>query len=62
VAWFELGPTEYGAAWAAVYGGWLPGSGFVPDDRPAFELYGPKQAEGPDGKHDVAICVPVRPM
>jgi hypothetical protein len=32
------------------------------DDRPAFELYGSKQGEGPDAKHEVAICVPVRPM
>ena len=37
VARFELDPSQYGDAWGAVYGGWLPNSGFQPDDRPAFE-------------------------
>jgi AraC family transcriptional regulator len=57
---FELGPADYGAAWEAVYGGWLPESGYQPDDRPAFELY--HGQPGPDGKHAVEICVPVKPL
>jgi AraC family transcriptional regulator len=61
VAHFELSPHEYSDAWNAVYGGWLPASGFAPDDRPAFELMGGKPEDHPEGKHVVDICVPVRP-
>ncbi len=60
VARFEITPDQYGQAWEAVYGGWLPESGFEPDDRPALELYG-KPGEGPEGKHVVDVCVPLRP-
>jgi AraC family transcriptional regulator len=57
---FELKPQDYGAAWQAVYGGWLPESGYQPDDRPAFELY--HGQPGPDGRNTVDICVPVKPL
>ena len=59
VAHFELQPTQYMEAWNAVYGDWLPQSGYQPDDRPCFEMY---QADmmTPDGKHIVDICVPVK--
>jgi len=62
VARFELRDDEYAAAWDALYGSWLPASGFQPDDRPAFErmLQGPD--EHPEGKHTVDIHVPVRPL
>lgn len=62
VATFELLPHQYGDAWTAVYGGWLPSSGFQPDDRPAYELYLSDPKEHPDHLHTVAICVPVRPL
>ena len=62
VARFLLDPVQYGDAWTAVYGGWLPESGYQPDDRPAFEEYHNDPKEHPDGLHDVAICVPVRPL
>ena len=61
VARFELGESEYSDAWAAVYGGWLPESGFQPDDRPPMELYGNDPKDHPEGKQIVEICVPVRP-
>ena len=62
VAHFEINPDEYMAAWNWVYGTWLPGSGYQPDDRPCFELYGPDPKEHPQGKHIVDICVPVKPL
>ena len=37
VARFELGEKDYGSAWFAVAGGWLPESGYEPDDRLPFE-------------------------
>lgn len=62
VAHFELDTTQYGEAWMAVMKGWLPESGYQPDDRPCFErFYGPSSdcAEGPV---EVDICVPVKPL
>lgn len=59
---FELLPNQYQAAWEAVYGGWLPGSGYQPDDGPAFERYLNGPEEHPEGKHIVEICLPVKPL
>jgi len=59
---FELGPTEYGEAWNWVYGTWLPASGYVPDDRPCFEMYPPKNDVSCKDKMTVDICVPVKPL
>ncbi len=61
VAQFELDSTEYADAWNAVYGGWLPKSGYQPDDRPPYERYLNNPEEHPEGKCLVNICIPVRP-
>ena len=62
IAHFEITPDQYGDAWNAVYGGWLPESGYQPDDRPCFELYLKDPKEHPEGKHVVDIYAPVKPM
>jgi AraC family transcriptional regulator len=62
VARFEIAPDQYQAAWDTVYGGWLPESGFQPDDRAAMEFYLGDPKEHPEGKHTVEICLPVKPM
>jgi len=62
VAHFEISPDQYQEAWNAVYGGWLPDSGYQPDDRPCYELYLSDPKEHPEGKHIVDICVPVKPL
>lgn len=62
VAHFEISPDQYGDAWNAVYGGWLPESGYVPDDRPCFELYLNDSEQHPEGKHIVDIYAPVKPL
>jgi AraC family transcriptional regulator len=59
---FELEPDQYPAAWEAVYGQWLPKSGYQPDDRPPFERYLNDPEEHPEGKHIVEICIPVKPL
>jgi len=59
---FEIAPDQYGNAWNAVYGGWLPESGYQPDDRPCFELYLNDPKQHPEGKHVVDIYAPVKPM
>jgi len=62
VAHFELAADEYEDAWNAVFGGWLPESGYQPDDGPCYELYYNNPDEHPEGKHIVDICVPVKPL
>jgi AraC family transcriptional regulator len=62
VGHFELGMDEYGLAWEAMAGGWLPESGYQFDDRLAFEIYRNNPEEHPEKKCVVDICVPVRPM
>jgi AraC family transcriptional regulator len=60
---FELGTQDYSEAWYAIVGGWLPESGYEPDDRLWYERYpaGCNDAD-PEGKTVVDICVPVRPL
>ena len=59
---FELAENEYEQAWDMVYGGWLPDSGFQPDDRPCFEIYHNDPKDHPDHKCILDICVPVKPL
>ncbi|MFC1953639.1 GyrI-like domain-containing protein [Chloroflexota bacterium] len=62
IAHFEINADQFGDAWNAVYGGWLPESGYQPDDRPCFELYLGEPSQHPEGKHLVDIYAPVKPM
>lgn len=74
MARFELGEKDYQQAWNWVYCDWLPQSGYLPDDRPAFEMF-PQEGKAsaldddPDAAsdckkktHTVDICIPVKPM
>jgi AraC family transcriptional regulator len=46
-----------------VMGGWLPESGYQPDDRPCFELYlNSNHSDCAAEQSDVDLCVPVRPL
>lgn len=56
---FRLNSTEYQEAWNWVYCSWLPQSGYLPDDRPSFELFSPSDGESGDGRYPVIICVPL---
>jgi AraC family transcriptional regulator len=62
VARFEIAVNQYGDAWNAVYGGWLPESGYQPADGPCFELYHNDPNEHPEHKHIFDICIPVKPL
>jgi len=59
MAHFRLNSREYQEAWDWVYCQWLPLSGYVPDDRPAYELFPFERKDEGDGRHPVVICVPV---
>jgi AraC family transcriptional regulator len=56
IARFEVDATQFGQAWEWLYGEWFPKSGYIPDDKPCFEMY---PEEPKDGKFIVDICVPV---
>lgn len=45
IARFELGVADYGEAWQAVLGDWLPASGFEPSDGVFFERFPPNGTE-----------------
>lgn len=63
VARFELtGSGQYENTWDTVMGGWLPESGYLPDDRICYEIYHNNPKEHPQGIHIVDICVPVKPL
>lgn len=59
-AGFRLNSHEYQEAWDWVYRSWLPISGYIPDDRPAFELFPRVEDSKKDGRFPVNICVPVK--
>jgi len=62
VARFELDSDAFEGAWDALMGGWMPESGYQPDDRLCYEICHNNPGEHPQGKHVVDICVPVKPL
>lgn len=57
IARFELTGPEFTQAWDWLYAVWLPSSGYLPDDKPCFEMY----TESPkDGNYIIDICIPVK--
>lgn len=59
---FAIKAEQYQEAWNAVYGKWLPESGYQPDDGACFELYRNDPDEHPEHLHAVDIYVPVKPL
>jgi len=62
VARVRIRPEQYMAAWDALMSGWLPGSGYQPDDRPCLELHLNDPPPDPDGFHEVELCLAVKPL
>ena len=59
---FTLSDQDYGEAWYSLAGGWLPSSGYEPDDRYPYERYPFDEAGADPDKRRVDICLPVRPL
>lgn len=59
---FEIDVDEYETAWSTIMAGWLPESGYQPDDRLCYELYQNDPKEHPENKHILDICIPVKPL
>ena len=62
VGHFELGDRDYPEAWYTLAGGWLPESGYEPDDRHPYERYPVDEAPADPDNQRVDICLPVRPL
>lgn len=59
---FEILKDDFENAWNAMYGEWLPQSGYLPDDKPSFELFYNDPYKHPEHKHIVDLCIPVKLM
>ena len=59
---FEIAGDQFGEAWNALMGGWLPGSGYQPDDRMCYELYLNDHEQHPQKKFIIDICEPIKPL
>jgi AraC family transcriptional regulator len=59
---FTLGDLDHGEAWYSLAGGWLPSSGYEPDDRHPYERYPFDEAGSDPDKRRVDVCLPVRPL
>jgi AraC family transcriptional regulator len=62
VARVKIQPKQYSEAWDSLMGGWLPSSGYQPDDRPCFEIALNDPKTDPEGMHHVDICLAVKPL
>ncbi len=62
VARLTLTTDQYEEVRHAFLIGWLPSSGYQPDDRPGLEIYHSDPKADPEGRHTVEFCLPVRPL
>lgn len=62
VARVRIHAKQYMESWDALMGGWLPDSGYQPDDRPCLEIYLNDPKTDREGKHEVEICLAVKPL
>jgi len=58
---FELENGQFMEAWDMVYNGWLPESGYQPDDRPCFEIYYNDPKDHPEHKFVMDVVIAVKP-
>jgi AraC family transcriptional regulator len=62
IARCEIDESQFQEAWNWVCCEWLPVSGFQPEDSPCFEMYHNDNAEHPEKKFILDICVPIKPL
>ena len=58
----RINDWQYMEIWDSLMSGWLPGSGYQPDDRPCFEIHLDDPRTDPVGLHDVELCLAVKPL
>ena len=62
VAHFEINKVQFEEAWDILCRGWLPDSGYVPDDRFCYELYLNDYEKHPEKKFLIDIYLPIKPL
>ncbi len=62
VGHFEIDETQFGQAWDALLGEWMPSSGYQSDGRMCYELYLNDPRTHSEKKFLVDICEPVKPL
>ena len=55
-------PAEMPEAWDRLFTGWLPTSGYQPEDRPCLELRHDNETRPVAGYVRCELCLPVRPL
>lgn len=58
----EVVANNFDDPWNGMLRDWLPGSGFQPDDGPRFEVYFSDGSTDPDGRWELEIYLPVKPL
>ncbi len=58
----EKASAQHQASWQYMFGSWLPGSGYQPDDKVVFEAYVNDPSTHPERKHLIDIYMPVKPL
>lgn len=59
---FKGQPADLSAAWERFWMGWLPGSGYQPEDRPCLELRPDFETSATEGHVRCQLCLPVAPL
>ena len=60
VFYYKGNPANGDAVFKYIFMEWLPASGYVLDDRPHFEVLGPKYQNGSDDSEE-EIWIPIKP-
>jgi AraC family transcriptional regulator len=71
--WYAVFPfqgrmKDFSSFYQRIYGAWLPGSGYLPDDRPALEEYAFARSSSPEPVSpseqvfEFSLLLPVRPL
>ncbi|HEX2980264.1 MAG TPA: GyrI-like domain-containing protein [Anaerolineaceae bacterium] len=55
----ECYPQDFSLIYQALYGLWLPESGYQPADRPTYEAYLRTPEQHPQGKFELEVCLPL---
>lgn len=59
---FEIAANQFGEAWDALLGEWMPSSGWQSADGMCYELYLNDHEQHPQKMFIVDICEPIRPL
>jgi AraC family transcriptional regulator len=58
----EIANNDFERPWNLLLAHWLPDSGFQPSDGPRFERYHSDGSRDAEGKWDIEVCLPVKPL